>query len=201
MMVLDNTPKTYEFFENGWSRDELNCQIVKSPNFDERPAGANIDLVVIHNISLPPGKFGGQDIKNLFLNRLDPSKQIFKPLVNLKVSSHFLIERSGALVQFVSLWDRAWHAGESSFFGRPACNDFSVGIEMEGSDFVEFAEEQYVTLLALIRSIGIFLPDLRAITGHSFIAPSRKTDPGPFFRWDRLKEAIEKSEKKFFLFP
>ena len=200
-MNLSKNSKRYDFLESGWCSEESECRIVKSPNFDARPDNITIDVLVIHNISLPTGQFGGKEIENLFLNQLDTSKKVFQPLVGLKVSSHFFIERTGALVQFVSLWDRAWHAGESSFLGRKGCNDFSIGIEIEGTDFVEFNNEQYVTLKNLILSIKFFLPSLNAITSHSFIAPNRKTDPGPFFEWSKVSEAIEKSKKNFFLFP
>ena len=192
---------TYDFLRNGWCAEESNCRVMKSANFDLRPKKTTIDLLVLHNISLPLGEFGGGEIESLFLNKLDTSKKNLHSLVNLKVSSHFLIKRSGALIQFVSLWDRAWHAGESSFLGRSACNDFSIGIEIEGTDFIEFAEQQYVTLIDLIISITQFVPSLNSIAGHSFIAPNRKTDPGPFFDWKRIQEAIDISKKNIFLFP
>ena len=117
------------------------------------------------------------------------------------MSSHFLIRRTGSLVQFVSLQDRAWHAGESSFLGRVGCNDFSIGIEIEGTDFEKFNDAQYYTLENLIISIKNFLPNVSSITSHSFIAPGRKTDPGPYFDWDRVREAIESAKKNIFLFP
>ena len=122
-------------------------------------------------------------------------------MFNLKVSSHFLIRRTGSLIQFVSLQDRAWHAGESSFLGRVRCNDFSIGIEVEGTDFENFNDAQYDTLENLILSIKNFLPGLSYITSHSFIAPGRKTDPGPYFDWNRVREAIETAKKNIFLFP
>ena len=200
-MSLGKYGKRFDFSDNGWCEEDLNCRILKSPNFDSRPKNTTIDLLVLHNISLPEGTFGGKEIENLFLNQLDTSKEIFKPLLNLKVSSHFLIRRTGSLVQFVSLQDRAWHAGESSFLGRLGCNDFSIGIEIEGTDFEKFDDAQYHTLENLIISIKNFLPDISCITSHSFIAPGRKTDPGPYFDWNRIREAIETAKKNIFLFP
>ena len=200
-MSLGKHSKRLGFSENGWCEGGLKCRILKSPNFDSRPKNTTIDVLVLHNISVPEGIFGGKEIENLFLNQLDVSKEIFKPLLDLKVSSHFLIKRTGSLVQFVSLRDRAWHAGKSSFLGRVGCNDFSVGIEIEGTDFEKFNDAQYDTLGNLIISIKNFLPGLSAITSHSFIAPGRKTDPGPYFDWNRVREAIETAEKNIFLFP
>ena len=200
-MSLQKHSKRFYFSDNGWCEGDANCRVSKSPNFDSRPKGTEIDLLVLHNISVPEGIFGGEGIENLFLNQLDTSKKIFKPLFNLKVSSHFLIRRTGSLIQFVSLQDRAWHAGESSFLGRVRCNDFSIGIEVEGTDFENFNDAQYDTLENLILSIKIFLPGLSYITSHSFIAPGRKTDPGPYFDWNRVREAIETAKKNIFLFP
>ena len=200
-MSLQKHSKRFYFSDNGWCEGDANCRVSKSPNFDSRPKGTEIDLLVLHNISVPEGIFAGDGIENLFLNQLDTSKKIFKPLHNLKVSSHFLIRRTGSLVQFVSLQDRAWHAGESSFLGRVGCNDFSIGIEIEGTDFDKFNDAQYYTLETLIISIKNFLPNLSSITSHSFIAPGRKTDPGPYFDWNRVREAIESAKKNIFLFP
>ena len=200
-MSIGKHSKRLGFSENGWCEGGSKCRILKSPNFDSRPKNTTIDLLVLHNISVPEGIFGGKEIENLFLNQLDASKKIFKPLLNLKVSSHFLIKRTGSLVQFVSLRERAWHAGQSSFLGRVGCNDFSIGIEIEGTDFEKFNDAQYDTLGNLIISIKNFLPGLSAITSHSFIAPGRKTDPGPYFDWNRVREAIETAEKNIFLFP
>ena len=200
-MSLGKNSKKFDFSDNGWCERGSNCRILKSPNFDSRPENTTIDLLVLHNISVPEGIFGGKEIENLFLNQLDASKKILKPLLTLKVSSHFLIKRTGNLVQFVSLWDRAWHAGRSSFLGRVGCNDFSIGIEIEGTDFEKFNDTQYDTLGNLIISIKNFLPELSSITSHSFIAPGRKTDPGPYFDWKRVREAIETNKKNIFLFP
>ena len=200
-MSLGKQSKRFLFSDNGWCEGDSSCRITKSPNFDSRPKNTTIDLLVLHNISLPEGIYGGEEIEKLFLNQLDTSEKIFKPLVNLKVSSHFLIRRTGSLVQFVSLQDRAWHAGESSFLGRVRCNDFSIGIEIEGADFEKFNGAQYDTLESLIISIKNFLPGLSSIASHSFIAPGRKTDPGPYFDWNRVGEAIETAKKNIFLFP
>jgi N-acetyl-anhydromuramoyl-L-alanine amidase len=158
---------------------------IASPNFDARPTDAPIDLLVVHNISLPPGEFGGSHIKDLFTNALDcDSHPYFDRLRGLRVSSHFLIRRDGAIEQFVSVLERAWHAGASSFEGREGCNDFSVGVELEGTDFSGFETIQYESLAQLTRVLMQRLP-LRAVAGHEHIAPGRKTDPGPCFSWDR----------------
>lgn len=156
---------------------------VPSPNFDARPAGLPVDLVVIHNISLPPGQFDSGDIEAFFQNRLDPSRHpFFATIHEVRVSAHFLVTRTGELVQFVSCLDRAWHAGQSEFLGRPRCNDFSIGIEIEGSDDQPFTLAQYHTAAALVRALLAAYP-VRALAGHSDIAPGRKTDPGPHFDW------------------
>lgn len=159
---------------------------VPSPNHDERPADARIELVVIHAISLPPGEFGGPYVTDLFLNRLDPQAHpYFREIEGLQVSSHFFIGRDGALIQYVPCELRAWHAGVSSWRGRERCNDFSIGIELEGSDDVPFEEPQYATLEALLAALRERYGALD-VAGHSDIAPGRKTDPGPFFDWARI---------------
>jgi AmpD protein len=164
-----------------------------SPNFDARPAGVAVDLLVIHNISLPAGKFGGPHIADLFTNRVDfAADPSFADLHGLTVSAHFLVRRDGRVLQFVSCNERAWHAGVSRFGGRDQCNDFSVGIEVEGSDHVAFSPAQYESLGALIVALGSRYP-LIAVAGHEHIAPGRKTDPGPFFSWESLAESIMKS--------
>ncbi|CAG9176690.1 1,6-anhydro-N-acetylmuramyl-L-alanine amidase AmpD [Cupriavidus respiraculi] len=156
---------------------------VPSPNFDTRPPGLPVDLVVVHNISLPPGQFGSGDVEAFFQNRLDPARHPFyATIADLRVSAHFLVLRSGELVQFVSCLDRAWHAGQSAFLGRERCNDFSIGIEIEGSDDLPFEPAQYGTAGALVRALVARYP-VRAVAGHSDIAPGRKTDPGPHFDW------------------
>lgn len=158
-----------------------------SPNFDARPTGCEPELLVIHAISLPQGQFfvpGGPDyVIDLFLNKLDiAAHPDFATLNGVRVSSHFLIRRDGQLIQLVALGARAWHAGASSFMGRLRCNDFSIGVELEGSDQLPFEAGQYQTLVALTQSLSEHIP-LRHITGHQQIAPSRKTDPGPYFDW------------------
>jgi AmpD protein len=159
-----------------------------SPNADERPAGIEPDLLVIHNISLPPGRFGGPWIEQLFLNQLDPSADpFFATITKLRVSAHLLIRRDGELLQFVALGRRAWHAGRSSFQGRPECNDYSIGIELEGTDQIAFSDAQYQRLAETTRLIRARYPAITVdrITGHEHIAPGRKTDPGPAFDWPR----------------
>lgn len=163
---------------------------VPSPNCDSRPAGSEISLLVLHSISLPRGVYGGDAggdaIEQLFTNRLDPaSHPSFADLAGVRVSSHFLIRRSGALVQFVPLAQRAWHAGASRWRGRERCNDFSIGVEIEGTDDSAFAAGQYVCLGRLTANLRSRLP-LREIAGHSDIAPGRKTDPGTHFDWARF---------------
>lgn len=157
-----------------------------SPNFDARPDGVPVDLLVVHNISLPPGKFGGGEIVDFFQNRLDhDAHPFFDEIRGVRVSAHFLVRRDGALQQFVSCNDRAWHAGASSFEGRVRCNDFSIGVELEGTDDVPFEAAQYDTLAALSRAILARYP-IQAVAGHADIAPERKTDPGPFFEWPKF---------------
>ena len=164
-----------------------NAVFIPSNNFDERPDDANIELLVIHNISLPPGKFGGPGIIDLFSNRLDPNEHpYYQTIKDLKVSSHFLIRRDGETIQFVPCEKRAWHAGESNWCGRERCNDFSIGIELEGCDDQPFEEIQYEKLIDLVRALKMKYP-ICDIAGHSDIAPGRKTDPGPHFAWLRLE--------------
>lgn len=161
---------------------------IASPNQDARPEGMPIELVVVHAISLPPDQFGGDGIVQLFTNQLDPqAHEYYAEIAHLRVSAHFLIRRNGDVLQFVATQDRAWHAGVSSWQGRERCNDFSIGIELEGSDFVAFEPIQYQQLNALLKILKTSYP-IRAIVGHSDIAPGRKTDPGPFFDWQALAE-------------
>lgn len=165
-------------------------RFIRSPNHDARPRGTRITLVVVHSISLPPGEFGGNAIERLFTNRLDPSTHpYFKEIAGLKVSSHFLIRRDGELVQFVPVGRRAWHAGVSSWRGRERCNDFSVGVELEGTDHGPFTHRQYERLTSLISALKEKHP-LRDIAAHSDVAPGRKTDPGRQFDWPRLLAAL-----------
>ena len=165
-------------------------RIVDSPNQDARPPGVEISLVVIHSISLPPGEYGGEHIERLFTNRLDPAAHpYFREVHALTVSAHFLIRRDGEVVQFVPVERRAWHAGASAWRGRSRCNDFSVGIELEGADDAPFEDAQYRELAELIARLAASVP-LQAIAAHSEIAPGRKTDPGTRFDWTRLLTAL-----------
>jgi AmpD protein len=167
---------------------------VASPNCDERPAGAAPELVVLHGISLPPGEFGGDAIDRLFTNTLDPDAHpYFREIVSLRVSSHLLVRRDGEVVQYVPLQRRAWHAGESCWCGRRACNDFSVGIELEGTDDTPYTDAQYARLTRLLHALFAACPSLnrRRIVGHCDIAPGRKTDPGPSFDWPRLFRSLD----------
>jgi len=162
---------------------------VPSPNCDERPAGTEMDLIVIHGISLPPGEYGGPWIDALFTNTLDPGAHpYFAEIHQLRVSSHLLIRRDGELVQYVPFHRRAWHAGVSQFAGRERCNDFSVGIELEGTDEAPYDARQYQRLAEVITALEEAYPGLsrQRLAGHSDIAPGRKTDPGPAFRWPQL---------------
>ncbi len=166
---------------------------VSSPNHDDRPDAADISLIVIHGISLPPRHYGGPFIDQLFTNQLDPDAHAyFAEIASLRVSSHLFVDRAGAVTQYVPLTRRAWHAGRSEFRGRSACNDFSIGIELEGSDDEAYCEVQYevgaVLVAELMRVWPAIVPD--RIAGHSEIAPGRKTDPGPAFDWGRFRTAI-----------
>ncbi|MEB4592905.1 1,6-anhydro-N-acetylmuramyl-L-alanine amidase AmpD [Candidatus Thiothrix sp. Deng01] len=164
-----------------------------SPNYDERPENCAPELIVLHNISLPPYEFGGPWIDQLFTNQLDPEAHpFFREICHLRVASHLLVRRDGELVQYVPFHKRAFHAGVSSYRGRSRCNDFSVGVEIEGSDFAPFTEAQYQQLEALLPALTAAYPSLslRHVTGHEHIAPGRKTDPGPFFDWGRLSKTF-----------
>lgn len=164
-----------------------------SPHCDARPPGIAIDLLVIHAISLPAGQYGGGDVAALFLGTLDCSRRPdYAELAGLRVSAHFLVRRDGHVQQFVPVHQRAWHAGVSRFAGRERCNDFSLGIELEGSDRDRFTPAQYAALAALTRALRTACPAIRAenIVGHSDIAPGRKTDPGPHFDWARYRAAL-----------
>lgn len=166
-----------------------NVRRLPSPNFDDRPAGAEIELLVVHGISLPPGEFGSSCIEQLFCNSLDPGAHpYFKQLEDMRVSAHLLIDRKGEIVQFVPFHKRAWHAGRSVFNGRENCNDFSIGIELEGTDDLEYETVQYEALAQVIQELQRPWPLLVGgnIRGHCHIASGRKTDPGPAFDWDRL---------------
>ncbi|MET0028655.1 MAG: 1,6-anhydro-N-acetylmuramyl-L-alanine amidase AmpD [Candidatus Thiodiazotropha sp.] len=167
-------------------------------NRDERPADTPIDLLVIHSISLPPGEFGGPWIDNFFLNRLDADAHpFFATIQDLRVSSHLLIRRDGEIVQYVPFDQRAWHAGQSNFCGRWRCNDFSIGIELEGSDVKPFSASQYSALTQATQWLMQRYPAIREtrITSHSAISPGRKTDPGPHFDWRRYRTLLQAARK------
>ena len=164
-----------------------------SPNFDQRPTDCEIDLLVIHAISLPPGQFGTGCIDALFSNTLDgDADPYFADICDLRVSSHFLIHREGGCTQYVSVHDRAWHAGESTYQGRTTCNDFSIGVELEGCDDIPFTQPQYKALVQLSAELIASIPSLSRehIAGHSDIAPGRKTDPGPHFDWTLFRSQL-----------
>jgi AmpD protein len=163
---------------------------VASPNFDARPSDSAIGLLVIHGISLPPNEYGGDAIERFFTNTLEYSEHpYFEQLRGVTVSSHFLVRRNGQIVQFVPCVKRAWHAGASTWNGRTRCNDFSIGIELEGSDFEPYTEFQYAALVRLTRCLKRAHP-ISDIAGHSDIAPGRKTDPGPFFDWEAFRKRL-----------
>jgi AmpD protein len=156
-----------------------------SPHFDRRPDGVPVELLIVHNISVPPGRFGGGLIERLFLGQpLESDHPFIEQVRGLRASAHFVIDRSGQITQFVSCDERAWHAGVSVFEGRAGCNDFSIGVELEGSDFTTFEAGQYAALARLTQCLRAALP-LRAVRGHSHVAVGRKTDPGPLFDWHR----------------
>ena len=168
-----------------------------SPNQDERPGGAGPELIVVHGISLPPGDFGGQQIEQLFTNCLDwDADPYFGQIRGIEVSKHVLIRRDGELVQFVPFDRRAWHAGESTFRGRARCNDFSIGIELEGEDGTSYDDRQYDMLQMVVRALLLAYPVIsaREIAAHSDISPGRKTDPGPAFDWLRLYDALSNGQ-------
>lgn len=176
--------------DKAWIQEARRCP---SPNFDERPVGTDVDLLVIHGISLPPGEFGTSYVDALFCNCLDrDAHPYFAQVADLEVSAHLFIRRDGELVQFVPLTHRAWHAGESRYCGREACNDFSIGIELEGTDDTPYEDVQYERLIETARLLMRAWPGITPdrIAGHCDIAPGRKTDPGPAFDWARLRAAL-----------
>lgn len=176
--------KEYSIDDHGWS---TGARRIESPNCDARPEGMPVELAVIHNISLPPGRFGGDGVIELFSNRIDPAEHpYYETLRGLRVSAHFLIRRGGETIQFVSCDQRAWHAGVSNWRGRERCNDFSVGIELEGTDDRPFTDAQYASLNELLEELYDRYP-IVDVTGHADIAPGRKTDPGPCFDWERVR--------------
>jgi N-acetyl-anhydromuramoyl-L-alanine amidase len=183
--------------EGGWNIDRSGllpaARYVPSPNFDERPEGSQIDLVVVHNISLPPGHFAGDAVIDFFLNRLDSAAHpYFGEIAGMRVSSHFFVRRSGDLIQFVPCLKRAWHAGQSEWRGRGRCNDFSIGVELEGTDELAFSAAQYEILQHLSLALRRAFP-ISGFVGHSDIAVprGRKTDPGPHFDWARFRTNLQ----------
>ncbi len=159
-----------------------------SPNFDQRPKQCKVDMIVIHNISLPPNQYGSNGIVELFTNELNPNEHpYYAGIYTAKVSSHFLIRRDGSIIQFVSCLQRAWHAGVSHWQNRECCNDFSIGIELEGCDVEAFEDAQYQTLNPLLSALKAAYP-IKYVVGHSDIAPGRKTDPGPCFDWGKISK-------------
>ena len=175
----------------GWNRGWLaEARHVPSPNHDPRPPATVVDLVIVHSISLPPGVYGGDAVERLFTNLLDwDAHPYYAGIRGLKVSAHFLVRRDGALVQFVSCDERAWHAGKSSWQGRDACNDYSIGIELEGLEGETFDGTQYAALGALLQPLARRYP-IAAVAGHEHVAPGRKQDPGRGFDWARLEAAL-----------
>jgi AmpD protein len=173
------------------------ARFCESPNYDERPGAADPTLIVIHGISLPPGEFGGREVEQLFTNTLDwNAHPYFSEIRGLEVSAHLFIRRDGSVIQFVPLTKRAWHAGPSCFRGEERCNDYSIGIELEGADETPYDDRQYPVLQGVIRAICKAFPDItpRAMAAHSDIAPGRKTDPGPAFDWFRLYDGLGNQE-------
>ncbi len=172
------------FSADGWY---LECKHLASPNFNSRPKNTSEHIIVIHSISLPPGIYNNNYIEDFFLNQLDvDAHPYFLEIKDLKVSAHFLIKRTGELIQFVSCNDRAWHAGESHYQGKESCNDFSIGIELEGDDETPYEDDQYIKLIELLGCLKKEY-NIQDVVGHSDIAPSRKTDPGPLFDWKKIK--------------
>ncbi|MBK2267342.1 1,6-anhydro-N-acetylmuramyl-L-alanine amidase AmpD [Francisella philomiragia] len=172
-------------FEQGWYKK---AKHIKSPNFNQRPNDNDISLVVIHCISLPEGEYDNTNVEKLFTNKLDCQQhESFQSLNGVEVSAHFYIKRNGEIIQFVSADDRAWHAGVSEFNGRQGCNDFSIGIELQGTAQDSYKSEQYQVLNILLKDLKRAYPSVKDITGHQDIAPNRKTDPGTFFSWDMVE--------------
>ncbi len=181
-------------WQKGWYRF---AHHLASPNFGPRPLKVGIDLIVIHSISLPPGQFGGNEVQQLFTNQLDwNAHPYFKTIEGMQVSAHFFIRRNGDLWQFVSTDDRAWHAGQSSYRGRPNCNDDSIGIELEGLEGGDFEPAQYESLIDLCAALGQHYPVCH-VAGHEHIAPGRKSDPGPGFNWRLVSNALGWSPQCF----
>lgn len=171
----------------------LGARTIASPNFNQRPEGTDIQLIVIHNISLPPSQFGGGYIEQFFQNQLDwEAHPYFKTIEGMQVSAHILILRTGEVLQFVNFEDRAWHAGRSTYLGKKECNDYSIGIELEGCDDQDFEDQQYQSLVKVVAALQDAYPKTKQhLAGHSDIAPGRKTDPGPYFNWVYFREKLQ----------
>jgi AmpD protein len=181
-------PSASATWRDGWWTGATACP---SPHFGPRPQGARIDLVVLHSISLPPGQYGGPQIEQLFTGQLDwDAHPYFQQIRGMQVSAHFLVRRDGATLQFVSCDQRAWHAGPSHWRGRDNCNDFSIGIELEGLEGDTFEPAQYHALAALMQALAVRYP-LREVAGHEHVAPGRKIDPGPGFDWQALQQLLQ----------
>ena len=189
---ISSVPTPWPVLDGWLQSDSTTLRQLPSPNFNARPESAGIRLIVLHNISLPPAQFGGGYIEQFFQNKLDRyAHPYFQTIVGLKVSAHLLILRTGEIIQLVSFDDRAWHAGRSSYLGVEECNDYSIGIELEGTDDVPFTEAQYQALLQSIISIQQAYPATRQhLAGHSDIAPGRKTDPGIHLNWQRIRHSL-----------
>lgn len=186
-MSQPRAPQPDPLWDGGWYRY---ARRLDSPNFGPRPEAAQVDLILVHSISLPPGQYGGDEVQRLFTNTLDwEAHPYFKSIEGLQVSAHFYIGRQGELWQFVSCDDRAWHAGISSYRGRDNCNDDSVGIELEGLEGGDFETAQYETLTSLCAALGQRYP-VRHMAGHEHVAPGRKADPGPGFRWEQMRQGL-----------
>lgn len=188
--ATNSQPINSEAFREGWWQSAL---AMPSPNFNQRPDDIPVRLIVLHNISLPPGEFGSGAVVRFFQNQLDPQEHpYFREIESLQVSAHFFIERDGRVIQCVSCDQRAWHAGRSSYLGVADCNDYSIGIELEGTDTVPFTDAQYTSLQHLVSAIQAHYPDTsHQLTGHSDIAPGRKTDPGSCFDWLRFRRHLK----------
>lgn len=190
-MISNETDLKYSGIKDGYLTAAVQCP---SPNANQRPQGQSVSLLVIHNISLPPGKFGTGCVQSFFTNQLDTSLDpYFQTIAELQVSAHVFIERDGAITQFVPFEARAWHAGASSFEGIANCNDYSIGIELEGCDNIAYTDAQYNALANVTRQILVAYPLITSerIVGHNQIAPARKTDPGEAFDWDRFYKLLD----------
>lgn len=186
MIETSSTAPSAQWNEGWWQF----ARHVRSPNFGPRPESAEVSLLLIHNISLPPGEFGGDGVERFFTNRLDPAAHpYFATIAGVQVSAHFFLRRDGEVVQFVSVLDRAWHAGFSCWQGHENCNDFSVGVELEGTDDLPYSTAQYSVLETLLAALQACWP-LCAVAGHCHVAPGRKSDPGASFDWPKLARAF-----------